>query len=324
IPELLDYTIGFLEACTSALLQCALVARSWVNPAQNVALPRSTSHKRKNFEQQIHTTELSQHLSLLSPPSRSCGRTRYHPRRTIPSQYRRNQSRLRSRLQVHTNLRTVKLDLQCPIKIRRQLRLAPLVSHQMLRRLDLIMLSDWTIRHIELSFCMLDAELRGLQLENRRIPACGAITSLQLSPWRNGPFTTLSKVDLPSLVYPFEISQLKALSIRPGYGMTVGWDSSVSIDSIKILDIELLMAIGPSSLELSIFRNLQILRIHVGSFSPAVVSTLQTVSQSQPPIHTIVISTGQDLATITSSLLEELDSVLASLPVASLELEQTN
>ncbi|KAK7042754.1 hypothetical protein R3P38DRAFT_2512151 [Favolaschia claudopus] len=331
IPELLNYTMGFLEGSTSTLLQCALVARPWVNPAQLrlFRVPHLTNERissNRFILRSFHDTlRSSPHLLGLVQELAITPDAQFHPNIV--------EINLVCGL-AFTNLRTVKLDLQCPTKIRKQLQLASLMSHQMLRRLDLVVSGSLaecasflrrcspTIRHIELSFFMSDAELLGLRRENRRMAAGGAITSLQLSPWKNGPFTTLCTVDLPSLVYPFELSQLKALSIRPGYGMTVGWDSNLSIDSIQMLDIE--VREQPNNLDLSIFPNLQILRIHVGSFSAAVASTLQTVSRSQPPIHTIVISTGQNLATIPSSLLQELDSVLASLPIASLELEQTN
>ncbi|KAK7007590.1 hypothetical protein R3P38DRAFT_3211967 [Favolaschia claudopus] len=276
IPELLDYTMGFLEGSTSALLQCALVARSWVNPAQSrlFRVPHLTNERMS-----INTFILRSFHNTLRSSLRLLGLVE-ELAITPDGQFHLNIAEINLVCGLaYTNLRTVKLDLNAS---------PPGLDHPLFpRRMRVIlaeMLSD------------------------------------------NPAHRALVLVELPSLVYPFELSQLKALSIRPGYGMTVGWDSSVSIDSIQILDIALLMDIGrgPSSLDLSIFPNLQILRIHDRSFSPAVVSTLQTAARSQPPIHTIVISTAQNLATIPSSFLEELHFLLASLPLASLNLEQTD
>ncbi|KAJ7508981.1 hypothetical protein B0H11DRAFT_1963359 [Mycena galericulata] len=299
IPELVEHCIGLLaenlygRTRRLTLMSCALVARSWVNAAQSALLraPHITNHLLLDEDQserrlvQFHETlhnfpHLTHHvrdLSLDVIVDCLITQTTLDNICALP----------------FTHLESVSLLLRKDLEYESALQ--QLFSHPTLLRVKLdttvynlrFFADVWnrcspTIRHLELFawFSLWHPHWR------RDDPTCSVpiqLESLQMAFARDEGLAYLKDADVyPWALYPFDLSNLKALSIRDQKGVPV----ERFVKTIRVLDIY--DTAGEQAIDLSTFPNLSVLRISLNeSISPTMLSTLSTVASSS--IRTVII-----------------------------------
>ncbi|KAK6971556.1 hypothetical protein R3P38DRAFT_3297942 [Favolaschia claudopus] len=333
VQELLDRTIGFLADNTSDLLACALVAHSWLHPSQSTLLYAPHRHLGSNqdidkiFGQQWrkcyntmvswpHLLPLVRHL-YLNP-------NRLHPQNV----------ELICGLAL-TRLRSVKVDVPKPDKaLRKSLQL--LLGRTSLRHLDLYFSCSivdcmetlqqhrrWTaMRYLELGVPFTPNQLLAFRVNPPHSPSRLPVLALNLLFWV--PFGLRQPEDnrtlrTSSLLYAFDMTQLRALRLQYDWDIMLVWDL-VPQNAIEVLDM-LIHDTLTSSLDLSDFPNLRFLRLEIPSDLPAItLSTLRSLAPSQH-LQTLVICMGS-VSPSNEPRLVELDELVASLPVTTVELEE--
>ncbi|KAJ7454296.1 hypothetical protein B0H11DRAFT_1926507 [Mycena galericulata] len=143
-------------------------------------------------------------------------------------------------------------------------------------------------------------------------PACSVpiqLESLQISFERDEGLAYLRDADVyPWALYPFDLSHLKALSIRDQEGFPLE-----RFFAIRVLDVY------DTVIDLSMFPNLSVLRVSLNEFiSPTMLSTLSTVASST--IRIIIDLDFYDTnegyrRSLRRSQYPALDSILSTLPM---------
>ncbi|KAJ7021208.1 hypothetical protein C8F04DRAFT_1314949 [Mycena alexandri] len=331
IPELVEHCIGLLAENLYgshrrlALMSCALVARSWVNAAQSALLraPHITNHLLLDedrserllvlFHETLHNfPHLTHHvrdLSLDVIVDCLITQTTLDNICALP----------------FIHLESVSLFLRKDLDYESALQ--QLFSHPTLLRIkldtpvsNLLFFAEiWNrcspkIRHLELfaRFNLWHPHWR------RDDPTCSVpiqLESLQMVFERDEGLAYLRDADVyPWAIYPFDLSHLKALSIRDQKGVPL----ERFVKTIRVLDVY--DTAGEQAIDLSTFPNLSVLRISLNeSISPMMLSTLSTVASSS--IRTIII----DLnfydgiqgyrRSLRKSEYPALDSILSTLPM---------
>ncbi|KAK6984976.1 hypothetical protein R3P38DRAFT_3102437 [Favolaschia claudopus] len=319
IQELLDYSIGFLAGNMHDILVCSLVARSWVHPSQSI-LFRSPGKHIHDMSPSSSTAEearkrwLKLYRALISSPHLAClvrelflGANRLDPQ-TIELIARLPFTRLESlKLTLPSETESfgslkalVALDTLRHLKLRRCQDIVDLMQHR-----------SAPVRHCELVF---QGDLRVFQPVDSMLRI--VVVALELDGDSDVAFRT--RLDVASLLKPFDMSRLKAFRIKPDNRVTISW-KSMPKNAIEMLDIFIENGVT-ESLDLSNFPDLRYLRLDLGRWIPNIsLSALRSIAASQK-IQTLVIS----LCYYPSdeSLFLALDSVLASLPVSEVEIEQ--
>ncbi|KAK7031993.1 hypothetical protein R3P38DRAFT_2926368 [Favolaschia claudopus] len=303
IQELLDYSIDFLAVNMHDLLACSLVARSWAYPAQTL---KRSSFTRKRW--------LKLYRALISSPHLAClVRELFLGANRLDAQTIELIARL-----PFTRLESLKLTL--PSETESLVSLKALVALDTLRHLklrrcqdivDLVQHRSAPVRHCELVF---QGDLQVFQ----PIDSTSRIAVLALDLHGDSDVYR-TRLDVASLLKPFDMSRLKAFRIEPDNRVTISW-KSMPKNAIEMLDIFIEDSIT-EFLDLSNFPNLRYLRLDLGRWIPNIsLSALRSIAASQK-IQTLVISLCD--YPLDKSLFPALDSVLASLPVSEVEIEQT-
>ncbi|KAK7014018.1 hypothetical protein R3P38DRAFT_3004481 [Favolaschia claudopus] len=317
VHELLDHTIGFLTPSAADLISCALVARSWVDPAQSHLF--RVPHDR-NFGYNIARSiavSLCQTLSEQPPLARHVREFRL----CLPLHVDTALPELLQGIQF-TNLRTLDiayfrmestpfpepfarlLTLNSLRQLKMHFSVAPSPSF-----MQAMQSCSTTIQHLDLVCSQglgdvstaeqaIWIQLKSLRLEYRK---------------QYGPHT----IDAMKFLSPFGLSELKALAI--GGGNFVPW-ALIETKNIRVLDILHVPSEKMTPIDLSQSSNLSILRIGFLQFvPPTIFQTLATMISSHR-IHTIFVYFESDLAwewweEDDYSVWEKLDQVLSSVPL---------
>ncbi|KAK6974135.1 hypothetical protein R3P38DRAFT_2812320 [Favolaschia claudopus] len=315
IQELLDHSIGFLASSMHDLLACSLVSRSWLHPAQSIVFrsPMKHIHDMASSSTSGRTRErwLQFYRAIILSPHLACLVRELYlgtiqmDRRTIESISRLPFTHLES------------LWLALPKELETPGSLKALVAQDTLRHLKLYRCEDIVellqhrsapIRHLKLVY-QGDSDLRTFRwIENTsRIH----VVVLEL----DGDY----RLELASLLKPFDMSKVKAFRIEPDNRVTISW-KSMPENAIEMLDIFIDDGLT-EFLDFSKFPNLRYLRLEFGYGIPDMsLPALRSIAPSQK-IQTLVISMCD--YPLDMSLFPDLDSILASLPVSSVEIEQT-
>ncbi|KAK6984974.1 hypothetical protein R3P38DRAFT_3102431 [Favolaschia claudopus] len=333
VQELLDRTIGFLADNTTDLLACALVAHSWLHPSQSALLYAPHKHLGPNLHipgifgkqwQRLYNTLVSwPHLLPL------VRHVFLEPNRL----HAQNVKRICGL--AFTRLKSVKVDVPKPDKaLRKSLQL--LLGRNSLRHLDLYLSCSivdcmeilqqhrrWTAMHyLELAVPFTPSQLLAFRTNPPQSPSHLPVVALNLLFWV--PFGLHQPEDnwalrTPSLLYAFEMAQLRALRLQYDWDIMLEWDP-VPDNAIEVLDI-LIHDTLTSSLNLSDFPHLRFLRLEIPSDVPAIIfPTLRSIALSQH-LQTLVICMGS-VSSSNEPRLVELDEILASLLISTLELEE--
>ncbi|KAF7344857.1 hypothetical protein MVEN_01647400 [Mycena venus] len=306
ISELLDHSISFLSESTSDLKACALVARSWVRPAQaylfkapKIMYSRDGTTPAVAWQRFYDAVHHSPHLlSYIRQLDLQVGDIYYETCVKIcdlPFSHLERVSISGWSSEVGQLLRLPTL---------RRLRISSFWWGGPSRR-------AWedcslTIRHLELEFLPESSTVpppppraAHIQLHSLRLESQGA------APYR-----------LTQSLRGFDLSHLKALSI--GRGVEVNWQEyGPVLRSIQSLDVT--VEENQPLIDFTAFPNLSLLRLAVlQPVPPMVYATLSTIAPSHP-IHTITI------VIVRTFLIENLDVSgckqlaikLASLPMRS-------
>ncbi|KAF7368333.1 hypothetical protein MVEN_00154700 [Mycena venus] len=317
IPELVERCICLLADDENMshwhrrlnLTSCALVARSWVDAAQSW-LFRAPHEINVSWDE--NEVLLRFHRALQNSPHLT-----RHVRDLLINAYM-DCSITQTTLEKTSGIRTPSSSCSVSPTLRR-VGINTLVD-------DLVFFGDvWkrcspSIRHLELQ----------IWFDLVYQPACDApepavpiqLDSLQVafsrSPFRNkhpayeGPLDP--EVVYPWALHPFDLSNLKALSIQDEMG--VPWERFGK--TVQVLDVY--ATAGERTIDLSSFPNLAVFRISRDwAISPMMISTLSTITSSSS-IRTITIDLGyNDIYTGYNDLEEaecpELDAVLSALPM---------
>ncbi|KAK6977291.1 hypothetical protein R3P38DRAFT_3125246 [Favolaschia claudopus] len=302
VQELLDHSIGFLASSMHDLLVCSLVSRSWLHPAQSIVFrsPMKHIHDMASSSTSGRTRErwLQFYRAIIVSPHLACLVRELYlgaiqmDRRTIESI---------SRLPF-THLESLRLAL--PKEVETPGSLTALVARD-------------TLRHLKLYRCEDIVKL----LQHRSAP----IRHLDLVYQGDSDSRTFRSIEntfrleLASLLKPFDMSKGKAFRIEPDNRVTISW-KSMPHNAIEMLDIFIDDGLT-EFLDFSKFPNLRYLRLEFGYGIPAIsLPALRSIAASQK-IQTLVISMCD--YPLDMSLFPDLDSILASLPVSSVEIEQT-
>ncbi|KAK6964739.1 hypothetical protein R3P38DRAFT_982995 [Favolaschia claudopus] len=317
VHELLDHTISFLTPSAANLISCALVARSWVDPAQSHLL--RVPHDRNTRYNIFHSvaTSLCRTLSENPPLARHVREFRlclpiHADTAALPELVREIQ---------FPNLQTVDilhmrteftplpesfaqlLTLRSLKQLKMYLSVPP--SPSLMRA---VQSCSTTIQHLDLA-CS-----EGLGHTSTVVQAFPIqLKSLRLCCWFRafGP---------PKFLSPFGLSELEALAIRGGD--FVPWEL-IETKNIRVLEISNVLSEKIPSIDLTQYPNLSVLRIEfLGDVPPTLFETLATIASSHR-IHTISVyfENHMELARFEQddeddfSLCEELDQVLSSVPL---------
>ncbi|KAK6969388.1 hypothetical protein R3P38DRAFT_3146170 [Favolaschia claudopus] len=333
IQELLDRIIGCLAYSTPSLLACSMVARSWAHPAQ-ANLFRAPNFTTRDLTINLASSDVglmkiydiltySPHLvPLVRDISLAAEWLQYETVERICSI-------------AFTQLHTLWLDL--PLHAPTRLLLQSFLGRIPLSRLSLMVWSGYQadyaaflrscppiVRHLELAVESLPTAVHATQRHGIDQRSVITLKSLQWN-WL-GIDTLASAEDLDSIIYPFDVSQIEALSVHGYKAEFLRW-SALPVSLIRILDLNIEHRDDWSTLNLSPFSNLRMLRIcYMSPLSAPVVDTLKSLKHHQP-LHTIVISMyySQNHRLQYSNEYMELDSVLSTLTLDTLstfELEQ--
>ncbi|KAK7024690.1 hypothetical protein R3P38DRAFT_3269481 [Favolaschia claudopus] len=320
VHELLDHTISFLTPSASDLISCALVARSWLDPAQShlFRVPHDRT-PRYNISHSV-ATSLCRTLSENPPLARHVREFRLclpaHVDTPLPDLLREIQFPNLQTLDI-AYLRTTSAPLPesfaqlFTLKSLKQLKMYLNVppSPSLMRAVESC---SATIQHLDLVCSQglgdvstaeqaIRIQLKSLRLEYRK---------------QYGPHT----IDAMKFLSPFGLSKLNALAVRGGD--FVPWEL-IETKNIRVLEISNVLSEKIPSIDLSQFPNLSVLRIGFLQYvPPTIFETLATIASSHR-IHTIFVyfESHMELARFEQddeddfSLCEELDQVLSSVPL---------
>ncbi|KAJ7876232.1 hypothetical protein B0H13DRAFT_1004725 [Mycena leptocephala] len=310
IQELVDHCISLLAESHSNLKSCALVARSWVHAAQSHLFRRIPSlgpgpgfpaeewwmrlhNALKTFP---HLLRLVQEL-ILQPSNTDTEKTFFTRICTLP----------------FTHLETVSISAYRSD----EMALQQLFSCPSVRRIKLnSAVEHWsffehiwercspTIRHLDLSSYIWISVDPSSRIPERVAPI--QLHSLRLWFWGRSTDIQLDAV-YSWAIYPFDLSHLKALSIRDTLGFPWKRCHTESVEILEVWSMEY-------PIDLSAFPHLSLLRINLDASDmlPMVLGTLSTIAPSNC-IHTISIVCSSPLDTMECI---QLDSKLTTLPMS--------
>ncbi|KAK7059933.1 hypothetical protein R3P38DRAFT_2838598 [Favolaschia claudopus] len=324
VQELLDHCIDSLAVgakrrdFTADLLSCALVARSWTNPAQSHLFrdPHFTNSRIEyemsgqtmfKFSRTVNgSPHLVQHVRVIWAPMNRGGETDY-------TRATRKMWQLE-----YTNLERLRLDVLIPEMYKEAIE--RLLRSPRLQYLRLLLhsctLSDFqdafertarTLEHLDIRFACPVGSVRTPSPDFAPIP----LKSLRVGMWKG------FDEDYKKLGRLLDLSQLKALAIY--YGPTSPPWGLMSTTTIEVLQIWAEENHYVEGLDLSLFPKLNTLRLDLLNRLPSsLLLVLSTIAPSQR-IETIVIG-------VNGSIFENtyfkdaprLDEALASLPLLPL------
>ncbi|KAK6969351.1 hypothetical protein R3P38DRAFT_3146395 [Favolaschia claudopus] len=310
IQELLDDCIGLLHASTSALLACALVARSWVNTAQ-ANLFRNPLASTPEFASS--NVRVLQFLHALH--SNPILARRVHELDLIVNHLNVHPSTLDNMGTLDfANLRRLYIDIEEHIAPE---LVEPLLSSPCLQYLHLrtpetftALARVWeccspTIRHFDL-VC---------REEHAQVPPTAHpiyLKSLCLTPrqWDDTcPLQPRSR-----LLHPFDLSQLTAIAIDEA--VSVPWDS-ICAENIEILDVNGVPDpehFFGTKMDLTVLPNLRILRIQfLGMIKVGMLDCLAPIILAAPHLHTLVLALVSEYDNDSKAQLAVLESALLPL-----------
>ncbi|KAK6996904.1 hypothetical protein R3P38DRAFT_3068371 [Favolaschia claudopus] len=315
IQELLDHCIGFLAGSTSALLACALVARSWAHTSQS-HLFRSPSDTNPKFPRRgklilgFHNAlctsdhlvrevlELSLEVGQLGSDTVdaicSIGFTHLvNLRLTMPWEEHLLPGSALERLVNLPTLRRLSFTANLPLS-----KCTPLCSH-----------CSRTIRHFEFEFYEPAALPWEATLAATPFPF--QLESLRIYVYGENPHEVLEL---------FDFSQSKAVSLD--IGVYIPWESiSLSQSRIRILDLDVVEE--SDLLDLSQYSELQYLRLHFNDvMPPMVLPTLDSLRRCKNLLELVLSG---PYHTLVEEHCLQIDAVLSSLPsppLAAVEIEQ--
>ncbi|KAJ6543736.1 hypothetical protein DFH09DRAFT_1173155 [Mycena vulgaris] len=301
IQELLEKCIGFVAGpvyllrCVPDLMACALVARSWVDPAQShlfraphntnyyishalSGLDRAVLHFCNALETSPHLIRHVRDLSLTHSADCPLDYTNLMKICSIP----------------FTHLESLFIFARRELTYPWSSRLCRLFSLPSLLslKLDIVVYDVTTFAHLwaRCSPNIRDLELEAIiDLESKpdleigeyvvdmweyEGPVTAQLDSLQIT-FRQTPSPTLAAIDVYTwALYPFHLSKLRALSIRDN--MCVPW-AKFAVEAIQLLDVD--VRDDERAIDLSVFPDLSILRMTPrGPIPPMVLSALSTVT----------------------------------------------
>ncbi|KAK7046369.1 hypothetical protein R3P38DRAFT_3257736 [Favolaschia claudopus] len=311
IQELLDLCIGSLSTTTD-LLSCALVARSWVDPAQSRLF--RVPHETKGSFSYADGVALQFCNVLTDSPH-----LLHHVRELYIDEAELEPSVIDRLCNVpFPNLDTLTVDVEDPKESAKQYQ--PLLSIPTMRTLSLI--TDDTFSSC-VPFIALCPTLRHLSVTCESFDGDGEDAGQEEDDEDAKSKKRLAKlpaIQLTSLafdlsfpqkdIHPLDLSNLKALVYYSMGSNHWGNLPLAAEKTIEFLDVELC----PTGLDLTRFKNLRIVRLALVTNSwRSVVDTLATIS---PPhrIHTIVVNVGSDYDEPQHAALER---TLSALLVAS-------
>ncbi|KAK7002284.1 hypothetical protein R3P38DRAFT_2729594 [Favolaschia claudopus] len=315
VPEVLDHCISFVPVPSPDLLECSLVARSWVYAAQSrlFRAPHITNIRFYDQEEIVRRF----HSSLLSSPH-LVGLVR---ELDLGSSLMFDLATIATFCELSfTHLECLTLGMPEPVPKEEASSIHSLISTPSLRRLEISLLSfryfisdcqyllkhfSPTIQHLDMHF-----NLSTTSIHPPTDTIVPTLTSLRL--WVDS-FSEPVPLD-PVLSY-FNLSELKAISIDASSDVTFPWNK-ISLDMIQILDISI-MSESTTFGDPGRFANLRFLRIRIdpeGGRPSTAVSILQMATR-WPVMRTIVVSLfALQVNHANPEDYAELDSVLASLP----------
>ncbi|KAK6995935.1 hypothetical protein R3P38DRAFT_3073485 [Favolaschia claudopus] len=334
IPELLDLSIQFLIGSTSDLLSCSLVARSWVEPAQQrlFSAPHRTNRKLTATEGVIDADAESIRFdrSMRSNPRlatyvRELRLSVADDHFTPYTQYSTLQRMCAHNFQ---NLEILQLVLVNPL-IEIQQHVSRLLGYPSLRSLTFVVnyykISRWfvcvplsrllegcspSIQHIHLVYTLpsgvrIDNLNQTVQANNRTLIR---VKSARLD---------FDNIDSSAVYFPFDLSEMQALAILP-------WRSippTIPTSTVEVLEIEVLNRLP--AVDISSFTALKHLRFAILDRVSAgtIIATLATIPPTTSIKHICFQCTLPQLSSsyeMSFGDLAKLDPVLADLPFSTL------
>ncbi|KAK6995919.1 hypothetical protein R3P38DRAFT_3073330 [Favolaschia claudopus] len=311
IQELLDECICLLHGSPSALLACALVARSWVNKAQ-ANLFRNPLASTPEFA--FSDVRVHQFLHSLHSNPTLAGRV-YELDLVVNNRNVHPSTLDNIRTLEFTNLERLNIDLEENILPD---LFEPLLSSPSLQYLHVrtsqtftALAPIWascspTIRHFDL-ICREESAQVPPTAHRIYLKSLG----LALSEWDAAcPVQPHSR-----LLYPFDLSQLKAIATHEA--VSVPWDS-ICVENIEVLDVNGVPDpehFFGTEMDLTILPNLRILPIQlVGLIRVGMLDCLAPIILGAPHLHTLVIALVSEYDNDSKAQLAVLESAL--LPVA--------
>ncbi|KAK6974130.1 hypothetical protein R3P38DRAFT_3134144 [Favolaschia claudopus] len=282
IPELLDLCMRSLAGSTPDLLNCALVARSWVVPAQKQIFysPRATNGR-------IYTTEsvsVGLNEALCSNP------------------------------RLVTYVGAIDLCVGDLLGFTKLATFAKLCAHDFTQLRSLVLYILCEVPTDDLQRILSSPSLRFLKLvvvypkppadmyfpppSHFLVHCSPALRHVDLMYTPTGPppdnlldafipvkSARLDHSVLPSWLYPFDLSELKALALEKI--TSIPWDL-FPIQNLQILEIGASNELAP--VELSSLPSLELLRFNLPACIPQMISTSLATMPRSSKIHTILLS----------------------------------
>ncbi|KAK7052755.1 hypothetical protein R3P38DRAFT_3255841 [Favolaschia claudopus] len=292
IQELLDICIGLLDGCTADLLACALVARSWVNPAQ-----------ASLFRIPIPLRPVTDFFPFSDPQASKF----IDSLRSSPSLIRHVQElELNVGDSVIHAVQAQTFEDLCTVQFTHLKRFSLVVYGSFdwhspavngivaLPSLEYLSIStrDQTFGSLAHIWECCSPTIRHLQIEcveSGKLPPSTnqtvCLKSLRLGVRSgDGPYEPRSR-----LLHPFDLSRLKAIGIQEG--VSVPWNS-INTGSIEVLDVNGIPDLDfLDALDVVPLPNLRILRIQLRNNYLGVSSLefLGPIMEFSPYLHTIII-----------------------------------
>ncbi|KAJ7153273.1 hypothetical protein C8R46DRAFT_1119893 [Mycena filopes] len=308
VPELLNLCILHLRGSTSDLLQCALVARAWVYPAQaqifsevtvrvNIRTPSSYARFRLIMQNSPHLIHHIRRLTISIPDPEMLGELRNLPFTSL--------EHLSARIsQAHSVALQQLLGLAT-------LRSLQLVFDERITRDNLWELwgncRSRLLRHLELDFSDNDLTFPAPPLQPASQAAPVALTVLYLRG------QGILDIRLASTLYAWSLGSLKALRLDGPRSLTVIWKDLASVmPALEVLCI--FPTARDNDLDLASFPNLSVLRLFIVNHRLTPVHTLSRVLGTITPssrIRTFIFSL---MLRLDAPTLAEIDSQLSARP----------
>ncbi|KAK7014019.1 hypothetical protein R3P38DRAFT_3277702 [Favolaschia claudopus] len=323
VHELLDHTISFLTPSAANLISCALVARSWLDPAQShlFRVPHDRN-SRYNISHSV-ATSLCRTLSENPPLARHVREFRLclpaHVDTALPELVREIQ---------FPNLQTLDIAYFRTDSTPFPESFAQLFTLKSLKQLKMYLSAppspslmravqscSATIQHLDL---VCSHGLGGLSTAGQDIRI--HLKSLRMNYRKEYDPNPHPAIDTLKFFPPFGLSELNAVAIRGGDFVPWGL---IKTKNIRVLEISNVLSVKIPSISLSQFPNLSVLRIGFLQYvPPTIFETLATIASSHR-IHTISVyfEDHMELGRFEQddedafSLCEELDQVLSSVPL---------
>ncbi|KAF8208183.1 hypothetical protein K438DRAFT_2012991 [Mycena galopus ATCC 62051] len=315
--ELVDECMSYLDYDYSDLRAAALVCRSWSLAAQGLLFKTLLLNTTRRYRRVEKVLRMSPHLVHYIQTLFLCG---YQPRLSWRPIKIKDFEKICNNISFTHVESVVFLDLHTSITLRTAIALQRLFSLPTLRRVQLDNIFDEPAAFLAM-WDKCSPTIRHLQL--RRWSSLGHLPYSILP--QSSPTVTLMSLKLDDGLdvdewldpdaLPFDLSQLAALSISP---RVVGWlRMAPALKTIEAL--ELFYYSDGSIIDLSLFSNLQFLRIDFQNFPhriPIVLRTLSTITSSSA-IRQVVFNF-YPVDDYLHDICAQFDTQLSALPLSSL------